>query len=142
MFANFFKSKPENKQDTIQEAIDALNQLTKHFQEYEQNNNNSNITIELAPAWYKCVLLGGDTAGIQGTLVMKSSLQRYGVLEDHPLKKTLKEIGFRVGANSSSHSKNSVELKETFFLYDAKLISQVPERCQRAMNESQNKLVN
>lgn len=131
----FFKL--ESKQDTIQEAINALNQLTKYYQESENSNNDAKVIIEMKLPWEKRKLWNQDTFGIDGTVVLKSSSN---LLVEHPFWIALKDMGFRMGTNQLQFDGNSIEFRGHFFLFSSILIAQVFEKCQSIIEENQMSL--
>jgi len=113
----------------LQEAINALNELTKYYQETDSNETS----IQLEHAWAKHKLFGSENNdGILGIVVLKSS---HSGLYQHPFKKKLEEMGIRAPSFSDRQTKNVYEFRGVFSLYGIEQIAKIPEKCQLAMNE-------
>lgn len=124
----------KNENTAIAKAIEALNDLTKHFQEY-----SAPITIKLTIPWEKhrnmnAMRAGNDENGLLGTIDFAAPSETN--LMEHPFIKALQSV--HLCFFSRSHASIGKTYRCTMVLHTLDLIEQLPKSCQALIEEDLN----
>lgn len=130
----FNNKQVKNENTAIAKAIEALNDLTKHFQEH-----SNPITIKLTVPWEKHRNMGAKGAGKDenGLLgVIDFSAPSETNFMEHPFIKALQSVNLFFF--SRSHSTIGTIFRCTIVLHTLDLIEQLPNNCQALIEEDLN----
>lgn len=134
MFNHKVKEQRINNNETIiADAITALNQLTKAYQDISDH-----ITIELGLPWVKHehdTYGEHNNEGIIGVIDFKSS-SGTDDLHIHPFVEAMKTIGLKMF--SQSWPPYVEKYRCCFMSHDLTLLKQLPEKCQECIEENLN----
>ena len=124
----------KNENIAIAKAIKALNDLTKHFQEYSDQ-----ITIQLKCPWEKHRNMsargaGNDENGLLGTIDFAAPYETNFM--EHPFIKALQSVNLFFF--SRSHASIGTTYRYTMVLNTLDLIEQLPKNCLALIEEDLN----
>jgi hypothetical protein len=133
------RAKQESRDTVIAKAIEALNELTTHYQDI-----SAPITIKLAVPWveddgYAKGLQQDDKIYSKGLLGVIDFIAPSNThLLDHPFINALKTTNLRMFSHSHSKPEGETSFRCCFVLYELSLIEQLPEKCQECIDETLN----